>query len=133
MRIALFLFALATALQGFAQPGENLKITSATAIAAKDSFAVYRNSIMQTLMEGQDTAKAQMIPRSFELTKELIDALSAQLSQQGSSNVVQARLGIMLDANNKPVITLIFETKNTSTQSSIFYDFTRPCPPACSD
>jgi len=134
MRIAPLLFALVFAQQVFAQRGENLKITTATANAAKDNFAVYRNNIVQSLMESRDTSQAIMFPQYFELSKDLITALSAQLAEEGAGNVLHARLGIVMNpTTNKPMVTLIFETKNSNTQSSTYFDFTRPCPPACTD
>jgi hypothetical protein len=113
--------------------GNRINITAATANAAKDSFAVYYNDVTNVLRENEASSKADILPRSFEISKEVIVAMAAQLANQGENEKLQARLGIMFDANNKPFVTLIFETKNTETQSSTFFDFSRPCPPVCAD
>lgn len=132
MKIALFFFAMSFAFYAHAQ-GNRINITAATANAAKDSFAVYYNDVTNVLRENEASSKADILPRSFEISKEVIVAMAAQLANQGENEKLQARLGIMFDANNKPFVTLIFETKNTETQSSTFFDFSRPCPPVCAD
>ncbi len=132
MRIALFFFALIFAQHVHAQ-GNQINISASAANAAKDSFAVYYNNVTQVLRENEAASKADILPRYFEISKEVIVAMAAQLANQGENENLHARLGIMFDANNKPFVTLIFETKNEATQSSTFFDFSRPCPPVCAD
>lgn len=133
MRIVPFLFATIFAANLDAQQGNQINITAAAATAAKDSFALYYNTVTQVLQENGESSRADILPLYFEISKEVIVAMAAQLQNQGENNNLHARLGIMFDANNKPFVTLIFETKNGTTQSSTFFDFSRPCPPACAD
>lgn len=132
MRIAFFFFAMSIAFYTHAQ-GNQINITATAAEAAKDSFAVYHNLVTQVLRENQETSRADILPLYFEISKEVIVAMAAQLANQGENDNLHARLGIMFDANNRPFVTLIFETKNTATQTSTFFDFSRPCPPGCAD